>query len=298
MYMNRVHRSREDKIFDAAIYFIITVISLFMLYPIFNIASISISPYEHYLLHPMMVFPTKFDFSVFKFVFTSKFIFKGYGNTLFITIAGTAIALCMIALTAYPLSRRELRWKKLFMTYFVIVMVFNAGIIPEYIVIKALGLYDSRWALILPFIMPIYYLVLMKTFFESIPVSLTEAAKIDGASEAYVFLKIILPLSKPAIAAIGLFQAILYWNDFFRAVIMIRSQAKWPLQLLLREIIVAADARFMNAGGNLAEIDQNMVSGRAVQYASLIVVILPIICVYPFIQKYFVKGVMIGAVKG
>ncbi|OGO80933.1 MAG: ABC transporter permease [Clostridiales bacterium GWC2_40_7] len=297
MARNYMYRNIKDQLFDISVYVVLIMISAIMLYPLLNAVAISLSSYNYYLLHPMMIFPRKIDLSAFILVFTNKQIFTSYGNTLFVTISGTALAIFLTTLTAYPLSRKELRWKRGFMTYFVIVMVFQAGIIPEYLVIAGLGMYNSLWALIVPFLMPIYHLVLMKTFFESVPDSMIEAAKIDGAHELYIYIKVILPLSKAAIAAIGLFQAILFWNDFFKAVIFLREQAKWPLQLLLREIINSATAQYASSGGNLAEVNINIIAPKSVQYASLVVVILPIICVYPFIQKYFVKGVMIGAVK-
>lgn len=290
--------SLGDKIFDIIVYSSLTIIALIMIYPVLNVFAISLSPYKDTLLHPFMFFPRHLDFSAFKAVFTNNLIFSGYKNTLFVTIGGTILSVCMLILTAYPLSRKELRWKKGFMTYFLIVMVFSGGFVPEFIVMKSLGLYNSLWALIIPFLCPIYNLILMKSFFESIPESLIESAKIDGAQEWHILFRIIVPLSKPVIAAVSMFQAILFWNDFFKAVIYLKDQAKWPLQLILREIIAAADASFMNSGGNMAEINMNLIPAKSLQYASLIVVILPILCVYPFVQKYFVKGVMIGSVKG
>ena len=281
----------EDKIFDMCVYGIVIIITLAMLYPLLNVVAISLSSYKSYIQNPLMVFPKELDFNAFKYVFTNKFIGRSYYNTIFITAVGTTLGMFLTSLTAYPLSRKGLRGKKALMTFYMIVMLFPGGIIPEFLVIQGLHLYDSLWSLILPSLIPIYNLVLMKSFFESIPESLIEAAKIDGASETYTFFRIVMPLSKPALAAIALFLGVAYWNEFFKAVLFIRSQNNWPLQLLLREII--ANAGFQN---DLVKPEE--VYPVSIRYASLIVVILPILAIYPLIQKYFVKGVMIGAVKG
>lgn len=287
----KISASLGDRIFIAFIYMIVTCISVAMLYPLLNVLSISLSSYRSYITRPLMFYPTELDFNAFKYVFTNRFIGKSNINTIFVTAVGTALGMFLTALTAYPLSRKGLRGKKIFMTFYIIIMLFPGGIIPEFLVIQGLHLYDTLWALILPSLIPIYNLVLMKSFFESIPESLIEAAKMDGATETYTFFRIVVPLSKPALAAIALFLGVAYWNDFFKAVIFIRSQEKWPLQLLLREIIA-------NAGFQNDLVNPEDVYPLSIRYASLIVVILPILAIYPFIQKYFVKGVMIGAVKG
>lgn len=279
-------------------YGLVFLVCVIMLYPFMNVIAVAFSSHTAFLKNPLMIFPQDLNFDAFRIVFSSPLMYKSYGNTLFVTIVGTVLSLFLMTLTAYPLSRPELKGKKIFMTYYLVVFVFSAGIIPSFLVMKGIGLYNTLWALIFPSILPIYYLILMKSFFESIPNSLVESARVDGASEIHTFLKIILPLSKPALAAIGLFQAVLYWNSYFQGVVYIRDIDKWPLQLYLRQIIMAADAAFSSAGGNLAELEPDSVPAVSIQYASLIVVILPIIMVYPFIQKYFVKGVMVGAVKG
>ncbi len=284
----------EDKLLDMIILALLGIVAVLMLYPLLNIISISVSSYKSYLLNPLMFFPVDLDFSAFIYVFTSPNMLRSYLNTLFITGAGTLIGMFMISITAYPLSRKGLRGKKYLMTFYIIIMLFPGGIIPEYLVIKGIGLYDSLWALILPSLIPIYNLILMKSFFESIPESLIEAAKMDGAPEFYIYYKIILPLSKPALAAISMFLGILYWNDYFKAVLFIRSDKNWPVQLLLREIITnASSALYANE-----MVKPQDIYTKSVQYACLVVVILPVVIIYPFVQKFFVKGVMIGAVKG
>jgi putative aldouronate transport system permease protein len=284
--------------FDITIYVFLTLIAACMLYPFLNVIAVSISDYSSYLANPLRIIPGKLDFTAFHYVFSSSLILSSYRNTIIITILGTLIALALTVLTAYPLSRKNLKGKKFFMNLFVFSMMFSGGMIPGFYLIRSLNLLDTLWALILPGTISAYNVILMKNFFVSIPDSLEEAARIDGASDMYVLWKIVLPLSTPILATIGLFICVGYWNSYFSAVLYIRDQQKWTLQLLLREIIMSANTQLLSSGGNLAEMSSDAIPPQTIKYATLIVVILPILCVYPFIQKYFVKGMMLGAVKG
>ncbi len=282
----------SDKIFTVVMYVIVGIITLLMLYPFVNVLAIAFSTYEGYIKNPLMIWPPEWDFTAFSYVVQSKLILKGYGNTIFVTGVGTLISLFLTTFTAYPLSRKELLGKRFFMTYFLIVMVFAGGIIPEFIIMNSLNLTNTLWSLILPFLIPIYHLVLMKSFFESIPTSLIEAATIDGASELYIYGRIILPLSKPAIACIALFEMVMYWNDYMKAVMFVQgNRDKWPLQLIMRDMILSAQSVIDS------DLGDTYLYTESIQYATLVVVILPIVLVYPFIQKYFVSGIMLGAVK-
>ena len=281
----------SDKIFTVVMYVIVGIITLLMLYPFVNVLAIAFSTYEGYIKNPLMIWPPEWDFTAFSYVVQSKLILKGYGNTIFVTGVGTLISLFLTTFTAYPLSRKELLGKRFFMTYFLIVMVFAGGIIPEFIIMNSLNLTNTLWSLILPFLIPIYHLVLMKSFFESIPTSLIEAATIDGASELYIYGRIILPLSKPAIACIALFEMVMYWN-YMKAVMFVQgNRDKWPLQLIMRDMILSAQSVIDS------DLGDTYLYTESIQYATLVVVILPIVLVYPFIQKYFVSGIMLGAVK-
>ena len=221
---------------------------------------------------------------------------SAYKNTIIITLAASVFSLILITLTAYPLSKSHLRGRKIFMNLLIFTMLFNGGLIPNFYLIRSLGWLDSLWALIIPGALGAYNVILMKSFFEGLPISLEESARIDGASELVILTKIILPLSKPILATILLFVAVGHWNSFFNAVIYIRSTSKWTLQLVLREILMSASNSLLASGGNAAEVNQ--VPAETLRYATLVVAILPIMCVYPFLQKYFVKGVTLGAVKG
>lgn len=284
--------------FDIFLYGLLGMVALAMLYPFLNVFAVSISDYTSYLKNPLMIIPGKINLGAFRHVFRSSLILSSYRNTIVITVAGTFIGLFLTTLTAYPLSKKGLRGKAVFMNLIIFTMLFNGGIIPNFYLIRSLKLIDTLWALILPSAISAFNIILMKNFFSSIPESLVEAAKIDGASDVYVLGKIVLPLSMPIMATIGLFVCVGYWNSYFNAVLYIRDQGKWTLQLLLREIVMSANTQLLNAGENMAEVSLDNIPPQTIKYATLIIVILPILCVYPFLQKYFVKGVMMGGVKG
>lgn len=291
-------RTFEDKIIDFAMYILTSAAALLTLYPFLNVIAVAFSDYKAYLDNPMMVIPKNLTLSAFRSVLQYGMIRTSYLNTIIITFMGTFIGIVLTILTAYPLSKKGLAGKPLFMNAIIFTMLFGGGIVPKFLLIRDLGLYDSLWALILPACLSPFNIVLMKNFFSQLPESLEEAAKIDGASDPYVLVKIIVPLSKPIIATMVLFLAVSYWNSYFSAVMYIRSQTKWTLQLVLREVIYSAQAMLQQTQGNYAEMNAQTVNPATIQYATLLVAMLPIMCVYPFLQKYFVKGVMVGAVKG
>ena len=230
-------------------------------------------------------------------VFQNPSIMRCYGNTVFITVTGTALTLLVTALTAYPLSRPQLKGKSVYMTLITITMMISAGTIPNFLLIRDLKLYNTIWALFITGTVGAYNVILMLNFFRGMPDSLLEAAKVDGATEWRILIRIVLPLSAPIMATIGLFRAVGLWNSYFAGIVYIRDRELWPVQLVLREIILSANTAMLEAGGNLAELDTNIPT-ISLQYASLLVVLIPIMCVYPFLQRYFAKGVMLGAVKG
>lgn len=287
---------RGDKVFDIVNYSLLVIIAIIMLYPFINVLAISFSSYKGYVQNPFMIFPTEFSLEGFKYVFKNGLILSSYKNTIIITITASLLSLILVTLTAYPLSKKHFRGKAFFMNYFIFTMFFNGGLIPNFYLIRSLGLLDSIFALIIPGALSVYNVILTKSFFETLPESLEESARLDGASEFDVFLKIVLPLSKPILATILLFVAVAHWNSFFSAVIYIRSPKKWTLQLALREILLSSSTQLLQSGGNSAE--QKDVPVQTLQYATLIVAIVPIMCVYPFLQKYFVTGMTLGAVKG
>ncbi len=276
---------------DIIIYFILFIVMGVTLYPILNVLAISLSRFSSVLMHPFMIFPRDLEFTSYKWVLGHPLIWSTYKNTLIVTVVSVVFSMFLISTFAYPLATEGFRGKKILTSILIFTMFFNGGLIPNFYLVQSLGLYNTRWALILPMSMSAYNTILMINFIRAIPPSLKEAARIDGASEMFVFTRIVLPLSKPIIATLGLFIAVTRWNSFFSAIIYIRDQGLWTLQLLLREILFSSQ----NLLDDTAALDLPV---QSMKYAVIIVSIVPILCVYPFIQKYFAKGIMLGAVKG
>ena len=291
----RVTKTRAGRL---VITLIILLVNVIMLYPIINVVSVSFSSYGEYLKNPGMVLPSDFSLETYRQVLKYPLLGSGYLTTIIVTVVGTFFGICLTILTAYSLSKKELAGRKVIMGFVLFTMFFNGGMVPNFLLIRELGLYDSLWALILPACLTAYNVILMRNFFQSLPQSLFEAAEIDGANEPTILFRIAIPLSKPIIATILLFVAVGYWNGYMNGVIYIKSQQKWPLQLVLRELIMSATSLSQMAQGNLAEGAASAVSPVMLLYAAIVVAMIPILCVYPFLQKYFAKGVMIGAVKG
>lgn len=284
-------------VFDFANYIMLTIVTLIMLYPFLNIFAVSFSSYKAFQENPLRIIPKEFNIDAYASILEHEMLYSSYLNTIFITTCGIGLSLFLYILTAYPLSKRHLKGRGFLMTMIVFTMMFNGGLIPNYLLIKELGLLDNVWSIIITGAFSGFNVILMKNFFENIPDSLEEAAKIDGANDPYILFKIIIPLSKPIIATICLYVAVAYWNNFFLAVMYIRSPEKWPLMLFLREIIMGAKMQEIASGGNTAEVAKDLTT-ESLQYATLLIVMVPILCVYPFLQKYFVKGIMLGSVKG
>ena len=284
---------KKIEMFDVCVYSVVTLICIIMLYPFLNVIAVAFSEYTEYLKNPLMILPSGFTLSAFKFVLKEGQVIVSYGNTIFVTVMGVLIGLTLITLMAYPLTRLHLKARGIILNNEIFSLMFSGGLIPNYYLVRSLGLIDSLWAVILPGAFSAYNMILMKNFLEALPDSLMEAASIDGASEPCILFKIALPLCKPILATLCLFIAVQYWNSYFTAMLYIRDRTKWTLQLVLREIVLA---NVQN--GNNDPAQENYIVSISIKYASLLVVMLPIMLVYPFLQKYFVKGVMIGAVKG
>lgn len=243
----------------------------------------------------MWLYPVKPTFLGYEKIFEDSRIWIGYRNTIFYTAAGTLFSLFGTLLAAYALSRRELPWKGPIMFFFIFTMFFNGGLVPTYFVIKSLGMLDTPWVMIIPFAVNIYNMIITRTFFQtSIPEELFDAAKIDGCNYTRFFITIVLPLSKAIISVMALYYAVGYWNEYFRALIYIKKKELIPLQLVLRDILISNQAFEQSTLDNSAK--QRLAD--ILKYALIIVSTLPVMMVYPFIQKYFTKGVMIGSIKG
>jgi putative aldouronate transport system permease protein len=289
-------QSLTDRLLDIAIHAGLVILMIFAFYPLLYVAFASISDAGQLIAHKGLLFkPLGFSVEAYKSVFKNPGILIGYRNTLFILAMGVTLNLFMTAIGAYVLSRKNVMWNKAFIFIIVFTMFFNGGLIPLYLTVKNVGLIDSLWATIIPFAVSTFNLIIMRTAFMSVPDSLEESAKIDGANHFTILFKIIIPLSMPVIAVMILYYAVEKWNGWFYASIFLKDRQLFPLQLTLREILLANQTDSMAAGASAG--DQFQI-GETIKYATIMVATVPILCVYPFVQKYFVKGVMIGALKG
>lgn len=289
-------RSSGEKIFSVCNVCIMIFMVIVCFYPFYYVLTCSLSDGEQLIgERGLMLLPKSFCLDAYRMVLSNPNIFTGYRNTLIVVVVGTVINLCMTSIGAFLLTRREFAIKGFLAYMMLFTMYFSGGMIPNYLMVsKTLHLQDSLWALILPGAINVYNLIVMRTNFAAIPPSLEESAKIDGANDFTVLVRIILPLSKPIIAVMVLFYGVAHWNAWFNAMLYIRSRGLYPLQLILREILLlnSTEAMMEDVGGDKYYI------GESIKYATIIVATVPILCIYPLVQKYFVKGIMIGAVKG
>ncbi|OZB92402.1 carbohydrate ABC transporter permease [Paenibacillus sp. XY044] len=265
------------------------------LYPFLYVLFASLSdPAEMARFRGMLFYPTGFNLEAYKAVMNNPMILTGYRNTIFYVAGGTAINLFMTTLGAYALSRRNVYFNNSIMFIIVITMVFNGGLIPTFLLINSLGMLDTPWALLLPGAVSSFNLIIMRTAFQAVPVSLEESARIDGANDWTIMSRIIVPLSMPVIAVMILWYAVGHWNSYFSALIYLRDRELFPLQLVLREILISNSTDSMTTD---AAASDRLDIGITIKYATIIISTLPILCLYPFLQKYFVHGVLIGALK-
>jgi putative aldouronate transport system permease protein len=273
---------------------ILIVFSLVTFLPFYYVMLASISDPLLIKEGQLLLWPKGFDFTAYQIILENDRFISAFINTINRTVLGLAINLTLQLTFAYALSKRYLPGQKFFMIFIIITMLFNGGIIPTYLVVKATGLIDTIWALVIPTAISTWNVILLKSFFENIPDSMEESARIDGANDWTIFWKIYLPLSTASMATIGLFIAVTHWNTYMDAVIYINSSSKQVLQIFLRDMVVQLEMATLL--GDMGAVSET--SSLSVRTASIFLVALPIILVYPFIQRYFVKGVMLGAVKG
>jgi putative aldouronate transport system permease protein len=291
-----IRKSLGDRIFDCFNALFMIMIMIVTIYPLLYVAFASLSDGVQLMAHVGALYkPLGLTLTAYKAVFSNIYILTGYRNTLFIVAAGLVVNLALTSLGAYALSRKSLKFRKPIMLFIIFTMYFSGGLIPGYLLVKGIGLYNSLWALIFPGAISTFNLILMRTAFQAIPASLEESAKIDGAGDFTVLFRIIIPLSLPTIAVMTLYYGVGHWNAWFSAMIYLRDKVKYPLQLILREILIQNETT--NMMGDIDTTDQGNVA-ETIKYATIIVATLPILCIYPFLQKYFVKGTMIGAIKG
>ncbi|WP_256975722.1 carbohydrate ABC transporter permease [Paenibacillus sp. MY03] len=287
----------DEKLFDIILYVIAAVIMVIVLYPLLFTVSASFSDPSKVLNGQVWLLPKGANIEAYANILKNDKIWSGYGNSILYTVVGTVINIVLTTLAAYPLSRPDLPLRNGIMVLITLTMFFGGGLIPVYLLVRDLGMVDTMWALIVPGAIATYNLIVMRTYFQSsIPWELQEAAHMDGCSNWRLLVSIILPLSKPILAVMVLFYAVGHWNSFFNALIYIRDEAKYPLQLVLREILLISQSAQIDGGS--VGLEKQILLAESIKFAVIIVSSLPVLIMYPFVQKHFVKGVMIGSIKG
>jgi len=287
-------RTLNGRIFAFINYLLLSIISLVTILPVLHVVAGSFTTSAELAVKRFILIPTEWSFEAYRFIFSTDTIFNAMGVSIGVTLFGTLFSMFITALMAYGLARRDLDGRRYIMFLVVFTMLFSGGLIPTFLVVSELNLIDSYLALIIPTAITAFNLIILKNFFQNIPEGLEESAKIDGCNDFGILFRIVLPLSLPAIATLSLFYAVTYWNTYLNAILYLNDSAKWPIQVLLRQIVVLASG--MEFG---ADLDASVPPPeQTVKMAVIVVATLPILCVYPFIQKHFAKGAMLGSIKG
>ena len=290
---------RQDQLFKIINATLLTLFLFIELYPLIYIVSCSFSSGDALISGRVCLLPVQFTLDGYKAVFEYKSLWMGFGNSILYTLSGTLIGVTLTLLAAYPLSRDDLYGRKIFIALFVFTMMFSGGMIPSYLLLKNMHMLNTLWAIILPTTLSAYHVIVARTFFcQNIPKELLEAAQMDGCSNFGFFYKIALPLSKSIIAVLSLWIAIGLWNGYFAPMIYLNDEAKYPLQLVLRKILLLSQVDFTNAVVNPEVYIRNKYMSEILKYGMIVISSLPLMLLYPFAQKYFVQGMMIGSVKG
>ena len=289
----------QDKVVYFINYVLLALLLVIVLYPIIYIISCSFSSGSALMAGRVRLLPIEFTFDSYKAVFKYQSIWSGYKNSVIYTIVGTLISIVFTLFAAYPLSRDDFRGQKLFTGLFLFTMMFSGGLIPTYLLVRNLKLIDTMWAIVLPGAVSAYNMIVARTFFkQTIPKELMEAAEMDGCSDFKFFSRIVIPLSTPIVAVLCLWVAVSLWNSYFNPMIYINSEDKYPLQLVLRRILLMSQVNLNSSSVDPQVIAKNQYLSEMLKYGTIIISTLPLMVIYPLVQKYFVKGVMIGSVKG
>ncbi|KOO51108.1 carbohydrate ABC transporter permease [Viridibacillus sp. FSL E2-0187] len=292
-----MRETKTDRAFNIFNIVFLAIVALLVIYPLVFVLSASLSNPQYVLSGELWLWPKEFTLDAYEKVFKNEDIINGFVNTLKYTVFGTILNVIMTILAAYPLSRRDLKGRGFIMAFIVFTMFFSGGLIPTYLLIRDLGMLNTFWVMIIPNAVAVWNIIIMRTFFQSIPHELEESAMIDGAGNFKILWSIVLPLSFPVIAVMVLFYSVGHWNSYFQALIYLQDQDKFPLQLILRQILIQGQTDDMIKATSESFLAQQL-SVEGLKYAVLIVANLPMLMLYPFLQRYFVKGVMIGSLKG
>lgn len=285
----KIKQSAASRVFDACNYCIMVLLMIVMIYPLVYVFSASISDNALVSSGDVLLFPKKVTLIAYKQLAANSDLWISYWNTIRYTVVHVILTLITTAAMAYPLAKKWLPGRRWILMMAAFTLLFSGGMIPTFLVVQKLGMLNSIWAIVLPSMISTWYLFIMRTFFEALPEELEDAATIDGCSSLQVLLRVVMPLSMPVMATIGLFTAVNQWNAFFDALIYLNDRSMYPLQIMLRNILVA---------GTTIQGEGDMSLLQTMKYAIIMMATLPILCVYPFIQKYFVQGTMIGGIKG
>lgn len=292
----KIRRKTSDKVVDWIINIFLFLLMLITLYPFIYSLFASFSDSNMLMKHTgLLLYPEGLSLEAYSKVFTNRMIGIGYRNTLFYLLIGTSINLLLTCLGAYVLSRKSFSGRNVIMFMISLTMFFNGGMIPTFLIVKGIGMYDSFWSVLIPNAINTWNLILLRNGMSEIPDSMEESARIDGANDLQILFQIILPLSQAVMAVMVLFYAVGHWNSWFNAMLYLRTRDNFPLQLLLREILISNSTSSMTSG---LPADSSAPIGESIKYATMMVATVPVLMIYPMLQKYFVKGVMVGAIKG
>ncbi|MFC5448850.1 carbohydrate ABC transporter permease [Paenibacillus aestuarii] len=294
--MYKTYRSFAGTLFDVSNYIFLSIVGIVAVLPFIYVVAGSFASDAELTQRAVFLIPKTFTLSAYEFIFSTDTILKSIWVSLYVTIVGTLVNLFFTVTMAYALSKKNLMGRNTFLNMIVFSMLFGGGLIPTYIVVRELHMLDTYWALIIPGAISAFNLIIVKNFFQELPQELEEAAKIDGCTEIGLLWRIVLPLSMPVLATFTLFYAVGHWNNFFSALLYLNDPAKWPLQVMLRQIVLLSQM----AAGDMSQVDPQFVKQQeqSIKMAVIVVGTIPILLVYPFLQKHFAKGVLIGSVKG
>lgn len=283
-------RGWRDHVFDTVILIPLLLVGLAALFPILYVISVSLTPYEEVIKHGYMIVPRSITFEAYRTLFSEAMLHRAFMNTIFISVVGTAVNLILTTLLAYPLSRKNVPGRSFILLIIIFTMLFNGGLIPTYLVVKNFGLLNSLWAMIIPNAIWTFNVLIMKSFFEGLPEELFESARMDGAKEWRVLVQMVIPLSMPSMMTVGLFYLVGHWNEIFQAIMYVTKKDLHPLQVIVRDILLSSQ--------NISTQSEVTLPTVTLQMAVVMTACLPIIAIYPFIQKYFTKGMLLGSIKG
>ncbi|WP_438445423.1 carbohydrate ABC transporter permease [Gorillibacterium sp. sgz5001074] len=282
-----------SRLFDVTNYLLLTLVGTVTLLPLLHVLAGSFTTAEELARKPFVLFPTVWTLTAYQYILSTNALFQAMGVSILVTGLGTLISMTLTSFMGYGLTRRDLDGRKTINLMIVFTMLFNGGLIPSFLVVKNLHLIDSYMALILPVSISAFNLIILRAFFQGLPEGLEESAKIDGCGDFGILFKIVLPLSLPALATISLFYAVTYWNSYFSAIMYINDANMWPIQVLLRQIVIAASGIAADTGSDFVKPPE-----QTIKMAVIVVSTIPILLIYPFLQKYFAKGALVGSIKG